>query len=119
LPASARSSPVPAFYIKPKSVDALVDHTIGRVLDLLDLDTAPSPSPTPGAKRRIEGAPDRQGSRLPRSVGAVQQLFGLATWKSQGSDLALGTNEINHLDLKLGQAPVGPVAVSQSSYSAQ
>ena len=31
--------PVPAFYIKPQSVDDLVDHAIGRVLDLLDLDT--------------------------------------------------------------------------------
>ncbi len=31
--------PVPAFYIKPKSIDALVDHTVGRALDLLDLDT--------------------------------------------------------------------------------
>ena len=31
--------PVPAFYIKPKSVDALVDHAVGRVLDLLDIDT--------------------------------------------------------------------------------
>ena len=30
--------PVPAFYIKPKSVDALVDHAISRVLDLLDID---------------------------------------------------------------------------------
>jgi 4-hydroxy-3-polyprenylbenzoate decarboxylase len=30
--------PVPAFYIKPKSVDDLVDHTVGRLLDLLDLD---------------------------------------------------------------------------------
>jgi flavin prenyltransferase len=30
--------PVPAFYIKPESVDALVDHAIGRVLDLLDID---------------------------------------------------------------------------------
>jgi flavin prenyltransferase len=30
--------PVPAFYIKPQSVDALVDHTVGRILDLLDID---------------------------------------------------------------------------------
>ena len=30
--------PVPAFYIKPGSVDALVDHAVGRLLDLLDLD---------------------------------------------------------------------------------
>jgi 4-hydroxy-3-polyprenylbenzoate decarboxylase len=31
--------PVPAFYIKPASVDALVDHAVGRALDLLDLDS--------------------------------------------------------------------------------
>lgn len=31
--------PVPAFYIKPDDIDALVDHTVGRVLDLFDLDT--------------------------------------------------------------------------------
>jgi flavin prenyltransferase len=31
--------PVPAFYSKPQSVDALVDHTVGRALDLLDLDS--------------------------------------------------------------------------------
>ena len=30
--------PVPAFYIKPKSIDALVDHAVGRALDLLDID---------------------------------------------------------------------------------
>jgi flavin prenyltransferase len=31
--------PVPAFYIKPRSVDDLVDHAVGRVLDLLDVET--------------------------------------------------------------------------------
>ncbi|MCF3947982.1 UbiX family flavin prenyltransferase [Acidiphilium iwatense] len=30
--------PVPAFYAKPQSVDEMVDHTVGRVLDLFDLD---------------------------------------------------------------------------------
>lgn len=30
--------PVPAFYAKPESLDDLVDHTVGRVLDLFDLD---------------------------------------------------------------------------------
>ena len=30
--------PVPAFYIKPKTVEELVDHAVGRVLDLLDID---------------------------------------------------------------------------------
>ena len=45
--------PVPAFYTKPTSVDDIVDHVVGRALDLFDLDaglvsrwqgTAPSPS---------------------------------------------------------------------------
>jgi len=31
--------PVPAFYSKPKSLDDIVDHTVGRVLDLFNLDT--------------------------------------------------------------------------------
>jgi 4-hydroxy-3-polyprenylbenzoate decarboxylase len=30
--------PVPAFYIRPKSVEELVDHAVGRALDLLDID---------------------------------------------------------------------------------
>ena len=32
--------PVPAFYIKPSSIEDLVDHSVGRMLDLFDLDTA-------------------------------------------------------------------------------
>ena len=30
--------PVPAFYAKPKSLDAMIDHTVGRALDLFGLD---------------------------------------------------------------------------------
>ncbi|HYD98670.1 MAG TPA: UbiX family flavin prenyltransferase [Alphaproteobacteria bacterium] len=30
--------PVPAFYAKPDSLEAMVDHTLGRVLDLFDID---------------------------------------------------------------------------------
>ena len=30
--------PVPAFYARPRSIDAIVDHTVGRVLDLFDID---------------------------------------------------------------------------------
>jgi 4-hydroxy-3-polyprenylbenzoate decarboxylase len=30
--------PVPALYSKPKSIDDIIDHTVGRVLDLFDLD---------------------------------------------------------------------------------
>jgi 4-hydroxy-3-polyprenylbenzoate decarboxylase len=31
--------PVPAFYAKPASLDAMIDQTLGRILDLFDLDT--------------------------------------------------------------------------------
>jgi len=31
--------PVPAFYRRPHSVDELVDHTVGRVLDLFDIES--------------------------------------------------------------------------------
>jgi 4-hydroxy-3-polyprenylbenzoate decarboxylase len=31
--------PVPAFYIRPQSVEDLVDHAIGRVLDLFDIES--------------------------------------------------------------------------------
>jgi len=39
--------PMPAHYIKPGSVDDLVDHHVGRLLDLFDLD--------PGLVRRWQG----------------------------------------------------------------
>lgn len=31
--------PVPAFYAKPDTLEAMIDHTLGRVLDLFDIDT--------------------------------------------------------------------------------
>ena len=39
--------PVPAFYARPQSLEEMVDHTVGRVLDLFDLD--------PGIVRRWQG----------------------------------------------------------------
>ena len=30
--------PVPAFYARPQTLDEMIDHTLGRALDLLDLD---------------------------------------------------------------------------------
>ncbi|QPF87346.1 UbiX family flavin prenyltransferase [Bradyrhizobium genosp. L] len=30
--------PVPAFYTKPRSLEEMVDHTVGRMLDLFDID---------------------------------------------------------------------------------
>ncbi|QDW36900.1 UbiX family flavin prenyltransferase [Bradyrhizobium sp. KBS0727] len=32
--------PVPAFYARPESLEQMVDHTLGRVLDLFDIETA-------------------------------------------------------------------------------
>jgi flavin prenyltransferase len=34
------SPPVPAFYNKPRTVDAIVDHTVTRMLDLFGLHTS-------------------------------------------------------------------------------
>jgi 4-hydroxy-3-polyprenylbenzoate decarboxylase len=41
--------PVPAFYDRPASLDDMVNHTVGRVLDLFDLDA--------GLVRRWTGRP--------------------------------------------------------------
>jgi 4-hydroxy-3-polyprenylbenzoate decarboxylase len=30
--------PVPAFYARPTTLDEMIDHTLGRVLDMFDLD---------------------------------------------------------------------------------
>jgi 3-polyprenyl-4-hydroxybenzoate decarboxylase len=31
--------PVPAFYAQPETIDEMVNHTVGRCLDLFDIDT--------------------------------------------------------------------------------
>jgi 4-hydroxy-3-polyprenylbenzoate decarboxylase len=46
--------PVPAFYAMPKSVEDIVDHSIGRVLDLFGLDT--------GTVKRWGEPPDEEGA---------------------------------------------------------
>ena len=35
--------PVPAFYMKPASLEEMIDHTVGRVLDLFDIDVGAAP----------------------------------------------------------------------------
>jgi 4-hydroxy-3-polyprenylbenzoate decarboxylase len=48
--------PMPAFYTLPKSIDDLVDHSVGRALDLFGIDT--------GSVRRWEGlGPNRKDDR--------------------------------------------------------
>lgn len=51
--------PVPAFYTKPESIDDIVTHTVGRVLDLFDVEV-------PGLKRWGEDLPDQAGSSVDR-----------------------------------------------------
>ena len=36
--------PLPSFYQRPASIDEMVDHTVGRVLDLLDVDNDLAPA---------------------------------------------------------------------------
>lgn len=45
--------PVPAFYARPQSIEDMVDHTLGRVLDLFDIDL--------GTVRRWSGKPHEPG----------------------------------------------------------
>ena len=48
--------PMPAFYNQPKTIDDLVNHSVGRVLDLFDLD--------PGILKRWEGSNARSAMPL-------------------------------------------------------
>lgn len=53
--------PLPAFYGRPKNIDSLVDHSVGRVLDLFDLDN--------GTVRRWgETSGPVKGKRKPRAT---------------------------------------------------
>ena len=48
--------PVPAFYAKPATLSEMVDHTVGRVLDLFDLDAG---------QVRWDGRPPRAAEVIP------------------------------------------------------
>jgi 4-hydroxy-3-polyprenylbenzoate decarboxylase len=50
--------PVPAFYAHPKSLNEMIDHTLGRVLDLFDIEL--------GLVRRWTGEKRRPKSTVPR-----------------------------------------------------
>jgi 3-polyprenyl-4-hydroxybenzoate decarboxylase len=42
--------PVPAFYNRPQTLDDVVDHTVGRVLDLFGLDAPKGLQRWPGLR---------------------------------------------------------------------
>jgi len=52
--------PVPAFYGRPESVDDIIDHTVGRVLDLFDLEA--------GIVKRWRGAEQRAFRKFGRDT---------------------------------------------------
>ena len=47
--------PMPAFYNGPQTIDDLIDHSVGRVLDLFGIDA--------DLVKRWEGPPDRSAKR--------------------------------------------------------
>jgi flavin prenyltransferase len=53
--------PVPGFYALPKSVDDIVDHTVGRVLDLFDIEA--------GMVKRWRGAQVSAAGQAPHGEG--------------------------------------------------
>lgn len=63
--------PMPAFYNKPETIDDVVNHSVGRVLDLFDLDA--------GILKRWEGANvnrrNRSDETLPKQSAASHEPF--------------------------------------------
>jgi len=52
--------PVPAFYSRPHTLDDIVNHTVGRVLDLFSIDHGDLVSPWEGVQSALPA-----GSALP------------------------------------------------------
>lgn len=57
------SPPMPAFYSHPQTIDDIINHSVGRVLDLFDIDA--------GILKRWEG-PNRQTEQQPHKVLATK-----------------------------------------------
>ena len=54
--------PVPAFYAKPQTLDEMIDQTLGRILDLFDLETGLVRrwgEPSVGGAHRLRSKPRR------------------------------------------------------------
>ncbi len=52
--------PVPGFYSRPETVDDIVDHTVGRVLDLFGLDSGKVTRWGEEERRRLRAVPGRE-----------------------------------------------------------
>ncbi len=69
------SPPVPAFYNRPKSIEELVDHTVGRILDLFGIETNAAKrwtgvlgtgTPEPAAAKSARAAATKPRTEAPR-----------------------------------------------------
>jgi 4-hydroxy-3-polyprenylbenzoate decarboxylase len=64
--------PMPAFYNNPETIDDIVNHSVGRVLDLFDLDAGILKrweGSNIGPERRSEKTRPRRSATLPEPVG--------------------------------------------------
>jgi 4-hydroxy-3-polyprenylbenzoate decarboxylase len=59
--------PVPAFYAQPKDLEHMVDHTVGRVLDLFDIDVS--------AVRRWTGPVSGRSSHPPQDEREPHEIL--------------------------------------------
>ena len=80
--------PLPAFYQRPQSIDEMVDHTVGRVLDLLGVDNALAP-------------------RWPGMGGAAVFVVGWGVGDGPGNR---GRGRVGHAGADLGRRRRGPLA---------
>ena len=71
--------PVPALYARPTTIEDLIDHTIGRVLDLFDL---PSPNLARWSGHKIP----RNRPNEPGALGKVDTFSATATWTGASPD---------------------------------
>ena len=62
--------PIPAFYGHPKTIDDIIDHLVGKVLDMFRIDTICSSGGAPGNRSR----PGRQHAK--QREGAEPHSFG-------------------------------------------
>jgi flavin prenyltransferase len=64
--------PVPAFYAQPKSIEGMIDHTLGRVLDLFGIDL--------GLVRRWTGERRREKALLSRAISRLRPERAAPGW---------------------------------------
>ncbi|NPV70810.1 MAG: UbiX family flavin prenyltransferase [Firmicutes bacterium] len=85
--------PVPAFYSRPRSIDDLVDHTVGRVLDQFGIEhglVGRWGLDCPGSGREQQGpgctdVPQRDGGAVPAEIGRVQVAVGEGRFQISGN----------------------------------